>query len=101
MTTTLIFCMSHLRTDYEGRLLRVWQQMLEELNGPQDLLIVDSASPLPISDYLDLSRPWYLQVAHDDQQLKTKGDRSIIRFNDKRGHPFTMASRTVAAQTVR
>lgn len=80
--------MSHLRTDYEGRLLRVWQQMLEELNGPQDLLIVDSASPLPISDYLDLTRPWYLQIAHDDQQMKTKGDRSIIRFNDKRGHPF-------------
>ena len=94
--------MSHLRTPYEGKLLRVWQRMLEELNGPLDLLVVDSASPMMLSEYLDLTKSWTLQpVKDDDQQFTVRGERSVIRFGDKRGHPFTMGSRTARALTVR
>ncbi len=87
---TLIFCMTHLRTETEGRLLRIWQEMLEYQNTfPFDLLIVDSASPQPPGCFLMWGHEWlHVDIPDDDAQMVLREPRTILKFRDKRGHPF-------------
>ncbi len=98
---TLIFCMTHLRTDYEGKLLRIWQEMIEYQNTfPFDMLIVDSASPLPVTDFLMWPEEWKAQtIPSDDAPMVIGHHRNILQFKDSRGHPFGMALPTHPAPT--
>ncbi len=87
---TLVFCMSHLRTEAEGKLLRIWQEMREYLDTfPYDLLIVDSASPLPVEDFIMWPKEWHWSVLWDwSDDIRLSGPRSVIHFNNALGHPF-------------
>ena len=87
---TLVFCMTLIRNDLDRALLRIWLQLLETQNAglDYDLLVVDSASP---PEMLDLPGPWSHQViplGDDDRKMFTQGPRSLIRFQDRRGHPW-------------
>ena len=84
----LIFCMTHLRTPYDGKLLRVWQEMIEYQNTtPFDLLIVDSASPLSLTDYLMWPEEWKWHAVNDDSRPVVRGPRDILCFGNALGHP--------------
>lgn len=81
--------MTHLRTETEGKLLRVWQEMLEEQNPfAFDLLVVDSKAPLHPADYLMWSDEWQVQIIDDFEQLLVSGPRNLIHFTNALGHPF-------------
>jgi hypothetical protein len=81
---TLIACQSHLRTDDECRLLRVWDHMRRQLDQT-DLLIIDNASPLP----LILDSWWNLQPIDDDDHVPDMMEPAMVaKFKDALGHPF-------------
>jgi hypothetical protein len=86
---TLIFCMTHLKNETDGKLLRIWQEMIEYQNTfPFDLLIVDSASPLPVRKWLLWQHEWRLTTIDDFEHLIIGGPRNIIHFTNALGHPF-------------
>lgn len=86
MSRDLVFCMTHLRNPYDGKLLRVWQEMLE----PQgcDLLIVESKSPHALSPYLQGEWDDREIPDADGWHMRVVTPRTVLRFEDALGHPF-------------
>ncbi len=94
---TVVFAMTHLRGQNEGALLRIWQSMLVPQN--YDLLLVDSASPLPINEFL-IGDWTHTIIPDDDAEMMVYGPRNVLLFKDSRGHPFGMACARLPAPTV-
>ncbi len=88
---TLIATQTHLRTEDEGKLLRIWEQM--RLNERANLLVIDSAGPRNVMDYLkdrSLSTSgWDIQrLPNDDYIPFMRHWLTVARFHDALGHPF-------------
>ncbi len=82
---TLVCVQTHLRTPDEVKLLRVWERLRALNDSEHDWLIVDSASPL----MPELEQAWDIRLLlHDDHVPETRAHRTMVRFRDKRGHPF-------------
>jgi len=81
--------MSYLKNETDGRLLRIWQEMIEAQNKfPFDLLIVDSKAPLNPTNYLRWEDRWQVHMIDDFEQLLISGPRNLIHFTNALGHPF-------------
>ncbi len=86
----LIFTMTFLKDQYAGKLLRIWQELIEWQNvGSYDLLIVDSPAVHRPQEFLKWPEEWAeYHIPNDDFQMKVQDPRTILSFKDARGHPY-------------
>lgn len=88
---TLVQCMTHLKHDIDCKLFRVWLELLgQQSDDPNtDLLIVDSASPIPVESVIpnpqNFRRQW---LVNDDHIPQMQWRASIAKFRDALGHPY-------------
>ncbi len=83
---TLVCVQTHLRTEDETKLLRIWAELRFRNDREHDWLIIDSASPL---NYALASEEWDKRwLLNDDHIVTTRGPRTFAKFRDALGHPF-------------
>ena len=84
---TLIACMTFIQEPWQRDLLCAWYALATTLNPGTDLLIVDSASPIPPQSFLP--GHWKIHAMADDDEIpKHPGDQFMARFHNSLGHPF-------------
>ncbi len=83
---TLIYCMTHLRTPLECKLLKIWWELLARQNTNFDALIVDSAAAFWPGDILP---GWHVQWLVNDDHIPTIcQSQTIAAFHNSLGHPW-------------
>ena len=91
MNKTLIAGACFVKTHQRRDITKLWAKLNAHLNPDCDILLVDSASPISPSNFLDWGKHvvWHVENDSDipsDARERQDYSRFIVRFNDDLGH---------------